>query len=100
MNLTLKHAVAVIILLLGFATRVVAGPLEDADVAVKRHDYATTLRLIRPLAERGDASAQYILGFFYDNRPRTGTAISTIEKRVIDTFERMFCPGWGEGPAR
>jgi hypothetical protein len=42
MNLTLKHAVAAIILVLGFATPVVAGPLEDADVAIKRHDYAPT----------------------------------------------------------
>jgi TPR repeat protein len=66
MNLTLKHAVAAIILVLGFATPVVAGPLEDADVAIKRHDYAIALRLIRPLAEQGDANAQYILGVFYN----------------------------------
>jgi TPR repeat protein len=67
MNLTLKHAVAALILVLGFATPVVAGPLEDAGVAIKRHDYATALRLIRPLAEQGDANAQYILGVFYNN---------------------------------
>ena len=34
---------------------------------MKRHDYATALRLIRPLAEQGDANAQYNLGVFYDN---------------------------------
>jgi hypothetical protein len=51
MNFMLRHAVAAVILVLGFATPVVAGPLEDADVAVKRRDYATALRLIRPLAE-------------------------------------------------
>jgi uncharacterized protein len=67
MKLTLKHAVAAIVLMLSFAAPVVAGPLEDADTAIKRRDYATALRLIRPLAEQGDASAQYNLGVFYDN---------------------------------
>ena len=64
---TRKHVVAAIILVLGFATPVVAGPLEDADAAIKRRDYATALRLIRPLAEQGDANAQYNLGVIYDN---------------------------------
>ena len=67
MKFMLKHAVAAIILVLGFATPVVAGPLEDANAAIKRRDYATALRLIRPLAEKGDANAQYNLGVFYDN---------------------------------
>jgi TPR repeat protein len=67
MKLTLKHALAAILLMLSFAAPVAAGPLEDADAAVKRRDYATALRLIRPLAEQGDASAQYNLGVFYDN---------------------------------
>ena len=66
MRLTLKH-VAAIILVLRFATPVVAGPLEDADAAIRRRDYATALRLIRPLAEQRGASAQYILGVLYDN---------------------------------
>jgi Sel1 repeat len=67
MKFTLKHAVAAIILVLGFATPVVAGPLEDANAAIKRRDYATALRLIRPLAEQGNPNAQYSLGVFYDN---------------------------------
>jgi len=68
MKLTLKHVVvAAIILVLRFATPVVAGPLEDADAAIKRRDYATAVRLIRPLAEQGNANAQYNLGVFYDN---------------------------------
>ena len=68
MKLMTKHyAVAVIIFVLGFATPVVAGPLEAADAAVKRRDYSTAVRLVRPLAEQGDANAQYNLGVFYDN---------------------------------
>jgi hypothetical protein len=41
MKLTLMHAVAVIILAFRFATPLVAGPLEDANAAMKRRDYAT-----------------------------------------------------------
>ena len=67
MNLTLKHVVAAIILVLGFAAPAAAGPLEDADAAISRRDYATAVRLVRPLAEQGDANAQYNLGVFYDN---------------------------------
>ena len=46
---------------------VAAGPLEDAEAAIKRRDYATATRIIRPLAESGDATAQHNLGVFYDN---------------------------------
>ena len=67
MKQTLNHALIITILMLSFAEIVVAGPLEDADAAVKRRDYATAVRLIRPLAEQGDATAQYTLGVFYDN---------------------------------
>jgi uncharacterized protein len=67
MKLTLKHVLAAVILVSSFASSVAAGPLEDAAAAVKRRDYAAALRLIRPLAEQGDASAQYNLGVFYDN---------------------------------
>jgi uncharacterized protein len=67
MKRTIKQAIAAILLVLSFATPVMAGPLEDASAAIKRRDYATALRLIRPLAEQGDANAQYNLGVFYDN---------------------------------
>ena len=43
-----------------------AGPFEDVTAAYKRQDYATALRLIRPLADKGDAAAQSNLGLMYD----------------------------------
>ncbi len=46
---------------------VVSGPLGDALDAYESGDYATTLRLFQPLAERGDAAAQYGLGVMYRN---------------------------------
>jgi TPR repeat protein len=35
-----------------------AGPLEDGEGAYHRGDYAEAMRLLRPLAEQGDANAQ------------------------------------------
>jgi TPR repeat protein len=67
MKRTLKHAVAVIILGFSYAESVAAGPLEDADAALKRRNYPTAVRLILPLAEQGNADAQYNLGVLYDN---------------------------------
>ncbi len=41
------------------------GRIDDADAAYRRGDYATALRLFRPLAEQGNASAQFFLGVMY-----------------------------------
>jgi hypothetical protein len=43
------------------------GPLEDAVVAYQSGDYATALRLWRPMAEQGDADAQFHLGVMYES---------------------------------
>jgi hypothetical protein len=67
MKLMLKHTFAAIVLVLNFAVPVAAGPGEDAMAAFARGDYTTALRLLRPLADQGDAQAQYNLGVLYDN---------------------------------
>jgi len=54
------------LVLLALSGLAVAGPLEGAEAAYKRGDYATALRLFRPLAEQGNASAQSSLGFMYE----------------------------------
>src|SRR5450759_1500494 len=66
MKLTLKHALAAIILVLSFAAPVAAGPFEDADAAYGRGDYATALRIRRTLAYQGDPVAQNYLGIMYE----------------------------------
>ena len=43
------------------------GPLAEGEAAYRRGDYATALRLWRPLADRGDADAQFNLGIAYNN---------------------------------
>lgn len=64
---TLRRAVVFLGLLLALATPATAGPLEDAQAAHERGDYATELALLKPLAKRGDASAQSNLGVMYFN---------------------------------
>jgi TPR repeat protein len=45
----------------------VAGPVEDGTAAYSKGDYATALRLWKPLAEGGDASAQHNLALLYED---------------------------------
>ena len=54
-----------LVLLVCAAGPAVAGPLEDGVAAYDKGDYAAALRLWRPIAEQGDASAQYNLGVMY-----------------------------------
>ena len=56
----------VLLLALGLSEPVLAGPFEDAWAAYLKQDYTTALRLYRPLAEQGDAGAQFMLGVMYD----------------------------------
>jgi TPR repeat protein len=42
-----------------------AGPLQDGATALIKGDYATALQLLRPLAEQGNAEAQFNLGVMY-----------------------------------
>jgi TPR repeat protein len=66
MNHTFKAVVAALIIAVGSAGSVAAGPYEDSAAAYEKGDYATTLRLVRPLAEQGNVTAQFALGIMYD----------------------------------
>jgi len=52
-------------MLVAMAGAAVAGPLDDAAVAYQRGDYAAAMLLFKPLADRGDAVAQYRVGLMY-----------------------------------
>lgn len=54
-----------VLLLSGAAVPAVAGPLEDGRTAHDKGDYVTALRLWLPLAEQGNAVAQYNVGGMY-----------------------------------
>jgi TPR repeat protein len=47
------------------STAVAAGPFEDGQSAYNQGDYATAIKSWQPLAEAGDARAQYMLGLAY-----------------------------------
>ncbi len=51
---------------LGLTARAWAG-LDEAAAAYQRGDYATAIRELRPLADQGNAGAQYNLGNMYEN---------------------------------
>ena len=57
------------LLVSGAAAPAVAGPLEDAVAAFEKDDYATALRLLRPLAEQGEVRAQHRLGVCTNTAP-------------------------------
>ena len=54
-----------VLLVVACATVAAAGPIEEAKSAYGRSDYALAERLFRPLAEQGDAKAQFYLGWVY-----------------------------------
>jgi hypothetical protein len=67
---TMRHyarLLTVSLMLVAIGGAAFAGPLEDAVAAYRRGDYATALGLWHPLAEQGDADAQFHLGVMYES---------------------------------
>ena len=54
-----RTILAVFCLLLFCAAPASAGPFENGKAALHRYDYETALRLLQPLAEKGDAEARF-----------------------------------------
>jgi TPR repeat protein len=67
MTHAIKAGLVALALLLGLSASVASGPSEDAAIAFSRGDYGTEFRLLRPLADRGDALAQIRLGRMYEH---------------------------------
>ena len=61
-----RAAPAAWLMLTAIAGIAIAGPLEDAVSAHERGDDATAVQLLRPLADEGNAFAQFRLGYIYD----------------------------------
>ena len=71
----LKRILAGLMVAVALASGAVAGPAEDADTAYQHGDYATALKLTRPLAEQGDAFSQANLGSLYDRAQNYAEAL-------------------------
>jgi TPR repeat protein len=84
MRYRLEVGVAAFAMLLGLTIATIAGPLEDAEVAYKRGDYATALQLWRPLAEQGVAAAQNSLGIMYAE----GEGVLRDDRRAVIWFRK------------
>ena len=70
MKFSLTSALLVITLMLGCGGVALAAPiatLAPIFAADARKDYATELKLLRPLVDKGDVDAQFLLGVMYDN---------------------------------
>jgi TPR repeat protein len=74
------------------STVVFAGPLEDGQAAYNRGDYATALKLFRPLAEQGNAEAQNNLAWAYEQ----GSAV----KRDFKEAAKWYRSAAEQGSAR
>jgi V8-like Glu-specific endopeptidase len=61
----INATLALLILVLGLAGPAAAAELDDAVAAAHRGEYATALRGLSPLAEKGDARAQFDIGFMH-----------------------------------
>ncbi|THD65527.1 MAG: sel1 repeat family protein [Bradyrhizobium sp.] len=66
-----------------------AGPWEDGMVAYNRGDYMPAIRLFRPLAERGNAKAQGLLGVMY----RRGQGVARSSVHAFIWFSRAAAHG-------
>ena len=55
----------VVAIILASGAAAVAGPWEDGMVAYNRGDYVPAIKLIRPLAQTGNAKAQNVMGVMY-----------------------------------
>ena len=62
-----RTTLTVSLVILATVATAAAEPIEDAGAAHERGQYATALRLLRPLADHGVAEAQRELGFMYYN---------------------------------
>jgi V8-like Glu-specific endopeptidase len=61
----INRALALLILALGLIGPAAAAELDDAVAAAQRGEYAAALRRLSPLAEKGDARAQFDVGFMH-----------------------------------
>jgi len=75
------------ILSIHFANPGFGGQFEDGVAAYERGDFATAFRLMKPLAEKGNAMAQHNLGVMYDygrGIPQDYTKAYTWYRRAAD----------------
>lgn len=84
--------IAVLIFALSMSsTAVFADPLKDARAAMDRGDYPAALKLLRPSAEHGNATAQTDLGWMYEQ----GSGVTKDFKEAMRWYRLAAEQGFG-----
>jgi len=104
-------AVVVLLLLMGMPSSSQADVLEEVKAAARVRDYAKMVKLLKPLAVKGDGEAQYQLGRLY----RSGRGVSEDNKAAFQWMQKaaeqghvkaqynlgvMYENGWGVDPSK
>lgn len=77
------------LLILASASAVAGTKLDDGVTAMLRGDNAAALKVFRPLATKGDAEAQYYLGYMY----QSGTGVPMNKKVALEWYNRAAAQG-------
>src|SRR5262245_11558590 len=86
-NIAKAGLVTLVLLSLQVVAPCIAGPVQDAEAAIVKGDYATALKLLRPLAEQGTPEAQLVLAIMYSNGlgvPRGGTEAANWSRKAAE----------------
>jgi len=83
MFLNLKFITLILLMGIVCPAFVCADEFEDAVEAVNRRDYETAYKMIVPLAEKGQAAAQLVLGMMYFK----GTGV---DKNIVEADKWLF----------
>src|SRR5437667_10144496 len=87
MSRTLKTAI--VGLISGIIGSAAEEPAADGRAAFERGDYVTAIRLLRPLAEQGNANAQFLLGVMYS----TGRGVPKDYAAAINWYRKAADQG-------
>jgi len=89
MKLGIRNLLGALVIATTLGAPAAAGPLEDANDAYREKAYAKAAELVRPLAEKGDAEAQYFLGTLYIE----GTGVEQSDATAFLWFQRAANQG-------
>ena len=84
------NTIRVAVLAITLAGCAIADGREDALAAYERQDYATALRLLKPLADQGNPAAQFNLGFMYAN----GRGVPKDDAQAVKWYRLAADQGW------
>lgn len=83
----MRLMMSLLALFLFTASPVFAGPYEDGTAAYSRNDYATAMRLLRPLADQGNGGAQTYVGMMNElgqGVPKNAAAAAEWYRKAAD----------------